>query len=234
MEKIIELKDVYKNYQVGELELQVLKGISLEFYKNEFVVILGPSGSGKSTMLNILGGIDQMSYGDMIFKGKSLQKASDKTLTEFRRNHIGFVFQFYNLIPNLNVKENINMATELSNNPINTDELIQKIDLKDKADYFPSQMSGGQQQRVAIARALAKNPDILLCDEPTGALDMKTGASILNLLYRFYKDYGKTVIIITHNADYSVIADRTIYIKDGLIDKIDINKNPIEPNEVKW
>ncbi len=234
METIIKANEIFKNYQTGEVELQVLKGISFELFEGEFVVILGPSGSGKSTLLNILGGIDQMTYGEMYFKGNNLSGAGEKELTRFRREHVGFVFQFYNLIPNLTARENIEMAMEISKSPIDCNELLKKTGLADRAEHFPSQMSGGQQQRVAIARALAKNPDLLLCDEPTGALDVKTGAEVLELLTQFNKDYGKTVVIITHNAEIASIAHRTFYIKDGYLDKIIVNESPLSPKEVKW
>jgi len=234
MNKILEVRDLRKNYVLGEVELQVIRGVSFEIYEGEFVVILGPSGSGKSTILNILGGIDQMSGGRMFFREQPIHGANDAKLTNYRRNHIGFVFQFYNLIPNLTAKENIEMASELSVNPIPSDELLEQIGLSDRADYFPSKMSGGQQQRIAIARAIAKNPDLLLCDEPTGALDVKTGAQVLELLLDFNKKYKKTVIIITHNAEISKIGSRTFYIKDGLLDKVEANQNPLHPSEVNW
>lgn len=234
MNKILEAKNLTKNFMLGEIELKVIKGISFELYQGEFVVILGPSGSGKSTILNILGGIDQMSGGELYFKDTSLHSAKENELTEYRRSNIGFVFQFYNLIPNLTAKENIEMASELSRNPISSDELLEQIGLKDRFDYFPSKMSGGQQQRVAIARAISKNPDILLCDEPTGALDVKTGAQVLELLLDFNKKYNKTVVVITHNTEISKIGNRTFYIKDGLMDKIEVNKNPLHPREVEW
>jgi len=234
MEKILEIKDLRKNYMLGEVELQVIRGISFEIFEGEFAVILGPSGSGKSTILNILGGIDQMSGGQMFFREKPLHDANDAKLTDYRRNNIGFVFQFYNLIPNLTAKENIETASELSVNPIPSGELLEQVGLADHADYFPSKMSGGQQQRIAIARAIAKNPDLLLCDEPTGALDVKTGAQVLELLLDFNEKYKKTVIVVTHNAAIAKIGSRTFYIKDGLLDKVEANLNPLRPSEVIW
>lgn len=234
MERLIKANQIYKNYYVGEVELQVIKGVSFELFQGEFVVILGPSGSGKSTILNILGGIDTMTSGELLYKEKPLNNVSDKVLTQYRREHIGFVFQFYNLIPNLTAKENIELSAEISSHPISTDELLEKTGLSDRADYFPSKLSGGQQQRVAIARALAKNPDLLLCDEPTGALDVKTGAQVLSLLLDFNKTYGKTVVVITHNTEIGKIANRVFTVKDGLIHKIVENGKPLHPDEVEW
>ena len=234
MEAIITAKDLAKVYIMGEVKVEALKGIDFDIYSGEFVVILGPSGSGKSTMLNMIGGIDTPTRGAISYKGKDLASASEKELTNYRRLAVGFVFQFYNLIPNLSAKENIELAAELSKDPKSPLELLEKVGLLERAANFPSQMSGGEQQRVAIARALSKNPDILLCDEPTGALDIKTGIHVLNVLRDFNKDYGKTVIIITHNAGIGAMADRVFHIKDGLIDKLVINDNPISPEEVAW
>jgi len=234
LEAIITAKDLAKVYIMGEVKVEALKGIDFDIYSGEFVVILGPSGSGKSTMLNMIGGIDTPTRGAISYKGKDLASASEKELTNYRRLAVGFVFQFYNLIPNLSAKENIELAAELSKDPKSPLELLEKVGLLERAANFPSQMSGGEQQRVAIARALSKNPDILLCDEPTGALDIKTGIHVLNVLRDFNKDYGKTVIIITHNAGIGAMADRVFHIKDGLIDKLVINDNPISPEEVAW
>ena len=234
MEAIITAKDLTKVYIMGEVKVEALRGVDFDIYGGEFVVILGPSGSGKSTMLNMIGGIDIPTRGSITYKGKDLAQASEKELTNYRRLAVGFVFQFYNLIPNLSAKENIELAAELSKDPKSPLELLEKVGLLERASNFPSQMSGGEQQRVAIARALSKNPDILLCDEPTGALDIKTGIHVLNVLRDFNKDYGKTVIIITHNAGIGAMADRVFHIKDGLIDKVIINDNPISPEEVAW
>jgi len=219
---------------MGEVQVHALKGVDFEIYDGEFVVILGPSGSGKSTMLNIIGGIDRPTSGSITYKDKELSASSEKELTAYRRLAVGFVFQFYNLIPNLTAFENIELAAELSKNPNSPLELLEKVGLLERAKNFPSQMSGGEQQRVAIARALSKNPDILLCDEPTGALDIKTGVHVLNVLRDFNKTYGKTVVIITHNAGIGAMADRVFYIKDGLIDKLSINDKPLPPEEVAW
>ena len=233
-EAILKIENVKKEYHMGEVIVYALQGVSFEIYKGEFLVILGPSGSGKSTILNIIGGIDQPTSGSVIYKGNDISKAGDRALTKFRRSSVGFVFQFYNLIPNLTAKENIMLASELASNALNVNELLNLIDLADRGGHFPSQMSGGQQQRVAIARAVAKNPEILLCDEPTGALDFSTGLQVLKLLKTFNREYGRTVAIITHNAGVSEMADRTLYIKDGLVDHIVINSNPVEPEEVRW
>ncbi|MDR2939718.1 MAG: ABC transporter ATP-binding protein [Clostridiales bacterium] len=234
MSIILEAKNITKEYIMGEVTVTALNGVSFTLNEGEFVVVLGPSGSGKSTMLNIIGGIDKPTNGEVIYKNKDIGSMSDRELTNYRREAIGFVFQFYNLIPNLTARENIMLASELSKNPVPVDDLLNKIELFDRADHFPSQMSGGQQQRIAMARALAKNPDILLCDEPTGALDFKTGIQVLNLLKDFNQEYKKTVVIITHNSGIGQMANRIFHVKDGLIDKITANQNPIPPEEVVW
>ena len=232
--KILEAKNLTKQYLMGEITVDALRGVSFELFKGEFVVILGPSGSGKSTILNIIGGIDTATSGEIIYRGKNVEKMREKELTNYRRGAIGFVFQFYNLIPNLTAKENIQLAAELSAEPLSPDDILEKIDLSDRGNHFPSQMSGGQQQRIAVARALAKNPDIILCDEPTGALDFATGIQVLKVLKDFNLDYKKTVVIITHNAGIGHMADRVFYIKDGLIDRVVINDAPIPAEEVTW
>lgn len=234
MEKILEVEDVKKEYLMGEVKVEALRGVTFDLYSGEFVVILGPSGSGKSTMLNIIGGIDKPTSGRIIYKGKNIGSISERALTRYRRTAVGFVFQFYNLIPNLTAKENISLASELSQNPIPVTKLLDAIGLSDRANHFPAQMSGGQQQRVAIARALSKNPDMLLCDEPTGALDFKTGIQVLRLLKDFNDEYKKTVVIITHNAAIGAMGNRVFHIKDGLIDSLMTNQRPISPEEVEW
>lgn len=233
-EILYKLHKVNKKYVMGEVIVNALKEISIEVYKHEFLVILGASGSGKSTLLNIIGGMDKVSDGDIFFKGDLLSKFSDKELTMYRRNNIGFVFQFYNLIPNLTAKENIEMATEISLNPSDSDEMLEMVGLSKRGDHFPSQLSGGEQQRVAIARAAAKNPEILLCDEPTGALDYKTGKIVLHFLQKINRETGTTLIIITHNAGIADMGDRVIKMRDGEIQEIIINKNPVTAEEVSW
>lgn len=234
METIMVVKDLKKEYHMGEVIVHALRGVNLELYDGEFVVILGPSGSGKSTILNIIGGIDTPTSGEINYKGQEVEALDEKALTQYRRKVIGFVFQFYNLVPNLTARENIMLASELSEDPIDMDELLDEVALGERADHFPSQLSGGEQQRIAIARALAKNPDILLCDEPTGALDVKTGIGALKVLQSFNKNYKKTVAVITHNKSIGEIADRVIYVKDGVIDKIIVNENPMPAEEVVW
>ena len=234
MKAILEAKDVTKVYQMGEVEVHALRGVSFSLYEGEFVVILGPSGSGKSTMLNIIGGIDRSTAGQIIFHNKNISAANERELTVYRRNAVGFVFQFYNLIPNLTARENILLTAELSKSPIDTNKLLDEIGLEDRGDHFPAQLSGGEQQRVAIARAVAKNPELLLCDEPTGALDFQTGIQVLRLLKDFNRDYKKTVAIITHNAGIGEMGDRVFHIRDGLIAKITTNDHPVPPEEVSW
>jgi len=233
-EKLLDVIDVTKVYQMGEVTVNALRGVSLSLYRGEFAVILGPSGSGKSTLLNIIGGIDKPTAGQIIYNGKDISKIKEKELTNYRCKAVGFVFQFYNLIPNLTAKENILLASELSSSPIPANRLLDEIGLADRADHFPSKLSGGQQQRVAVARALSKNPDLLLCDEPTGALDVETGISILKLLQSFNQDYKKTVAIITHNAGIGAMADRVIRIKDGMVSNITVNESKIPAEEVVW
>jgi len=234
MEMILEVNNLKKEYLMGEVKVEALRGVTFDLFAGEFVVVLGPSGCGKSTLINIVGGIDKPTSGSVKYKDKDIGAMSEKALTNYRKSAIGFVFQFYNLIPNLTAQENILLATELSNDPISADTLLQDIELSDRADHFPAQLSGGQQQRIAIARALSKNPDILLCDEPTGALDISTGIQVLRLLRDFNKEYQKTVVIITHNAGIGAMGDRVFHMKDGLIDRIIINQTPIAPEEVNW
>lgn len=234
MEQILIADNVTKEYKMGEVTVNALRGASFSIYSGEFVVILGPSGSGKSTILNIIGGIDKPTSGNVIYRNKDIGQLSEKDLTKYRRAAVGFVFQFYNLVPNLTARENILLSSELSKNPINCDELLLTVGMKERANHFPSQMSGGEQQRIAIARAVAKSPDILLCDEPTGALDFSTGIQVLKVLKEFNKKYNKTVVIITHNSSIAEIADRVFYIKDGLVDRIRVVETPMSPEEVNW
>ncbi|HAN10557.1 MAG TPA: macrolide ABC transporter ATP-binding protein [Clostridiales bacterium] len=234
MAKILSVNNIKKYYQMGDVEVRALDGISFDIHSGEFVVILGPSGSGKSTLLNIIGGMDNPTDGTVTFKDRDITNYNEKELTYYRRNDIGFVFQFYNLIPNLTARENVELATEVTKNSLNIEEVFNAVDLSERIDYFPSQMSGGQQQRVAIARAVSKNPEILLCDEPTGALDFETGISILELLSKVNKEFKKTVIVITHNAGIAKMADRVIKTRNGKIIENYINENPISAIEIEW
>ncbi len=231
---VLEIRGLTKEYRMGEVVVHALRGVDLSVAESEFVVILGPSGSGKSTILNIAGGIDAPTAGQILYRGQDISGYSLKQLTNYRRAAVGFVFQFYNLMQNLTAFENISLAAELSGSPISPAELLEKIDMADRGGHFPSQMSGGQQQRVAIARAVAKNPDILLCDEPTGALDFSTGVAVLRLLRDFNKTYGKTVMIITHNAGIGQMADRVLTVRDGVVAKETVNASPLSPEEVSW
>jgi len=234
VETIITAKNLTKIYRMGEVTVEALKGVDFEIYKGEILVILGPSGSGKSTLLNIIGGMDKATGGELYFKDTPLHSSDVKELTYFRRNSVGFVFQFYNLMPNLTAIENINLSVEITKTHLSPDEVLAKVGLADRANHFPSQLSGGEQQRVALARALAKNPDILLCDEPTGALDYENSIQVLRLFKNFCDSYGKTVVIITHNAAIAKIANRVFHIRDGKLAKTEICNNPIPPEEVTW
>ncbi|MDR1766667.1 MAG: ABC transporter ATP-binding protein [Lachnospiraceae bacterium] len=219
---------------MSEVQVHALRGVDCRVYEGEFVVLLGASGSGKSTLLNIIGGIDVPTAGTVTYKGRDIGAFKERELTNYRRKAVGFVFQFYNLVPDLTAEENIRLAYDLSDDPLPIGPLIEGIDMVGREDHFPSQLSGGQQQRVAIARALSKNPDILLCDEPTGALDFATGIQVLQLLKDFNRQYHKTVMIITHNSSIGQIGDRVFHIKDGLIDRITVNESPKEASEVSW
>ena len=234
MEPIMVGKNLSKEYQMGEVTVAALKDANFELYEGELLVILGPSGSGKSTLLNIIGGMDNASGGELFYQSVPLHQADAKHLTLYRRNDVGFVFQFYNLMPNLTAKENINLAAQISKDPLPIDELLQKVGLADRADHFPAQLSGGEQQRIALARALAKNPTLLLCDEPTGALDSQTSIQVLKLLKESCRDFGKTAVIITHNTAIAEIADRIFYLKDGMIDRIERNNEPVSPEKATW
>ena len=234
MSAFIEFKDVKKIYQMGEVKIEALAGVNFEINQGEFVVIAGASGAGKSTILNILGGMDTSSSGSVIVDGQNVSSFNDRQLCDYRRYDIGFVFQFYNLVQNLTAKENIELATQICKNPLNIDEMIDAVGLKDRKDNFPSQLSGGEQQRVAIARALAKNPKLLLCDEPTGALDYKTGKAILKLLQDTCRKYQMTVVVITHNLALCPMGDKVLHVKSGLIEKMMINENPVDVDTIEW
>ncbi|MCH4887556.1 ABC transporter ATP-binding protein [Acidaminobacter sp. JC074] len=232
--KIIETVDLKKQYEMGEVFVKALDGVSFHVNEGEFVVILGPSGSGKSTLLNIVGGMDSPTEGDVIFTDEHLSGYNDKQLTNYRRTEVGFVFQFYNLMSNLTAKENVELATEICEDALDIDKILEDVGLADRKDHFPSQMSGGEQQRVAIARAVAKNPKVLLCDEPTGALDFKTGITILELLSKINKTYNKTVVVITHNASIAEMANRVVKMRSGKIIENYINDKPISPERIEW
>jgi putative ABC transport system ATP-binding protein len=234
LDKYIELKDVKKYYQMGEVEIKALDGVSFSIDKGEFVVVAGPSGAGKSTVLNILGGMDTPSSGEIFVDGNEINKYNSKQLTTFRRYDIGFVFQFYNLVQNLTAIENVELATQICKEPIDPELVIEEVGLKERRDNFPSQLSGGEQQRVSIARALAKNPKLLLCDEPTGALDYSTGKSVLKLLQDTCRNKGMTVVVITHNLAIAPMADKIIKVKNGRVADISINKNPTPVERIEW
>lgn len=230
----IEVKHEYKRYQMGETEIIANNDLSFEVEKGKLTVILGPSGAGKSTVLNILGGMDSPSDGEIIIDGTDIGKFSERQLTEYRRNDVGFVFQFYNLIPNLTTKENVELASAIVSDALDPIEVLDQVGLNDRIDNFPSQLSGGEQQRVAIARALAKNPKLLLCDEPTGALDYETGKQVLTLLQDASHKANKTVIIITHNSALASMADRIIRINDAKVRSVEDNQNPIPVQDIEW
>jgi len=219
---------------MGEVQVHALRGIDLELSAGELVVLLGPSGSGKSTLLNILGGLDTASEGAVSYRGKDLTTANERELTEYRRYHVGFIFQFYNLIPSLTARENVAVVTDIAKKPMRPEDALGLVGLGERLDHFPAQMSGGEQQRVAIARAVSKNPDVLLCDEPTGALDSSTGIKVLEALERANRELGTTTVIITHNADIAGMADRVIHLSDGRISEITANAVKKRPGELHW
>ena len=230
----VRVETLKKTYQMGEVNVHALNDVSFNIGEGEFVVILGPSGSGKSTLLNIIGGMDLPSEGRVFVQGKEITTYSDKEMTLYRRNTVGFVFQFYNLMSNLTAKENVELATEICSNALDIDEVLDAVGLKERSGHFPSQLSGGEQQRVAIARAVAKNPEILLCDEPTGALDFKTGVTILDLLSRINKQYNKTVVVITHNASIAQMADRVVRMRSGRVLENVVNESPVSTEGIEW
>lgn len=231
---IVIVKEVTKEYTMGEVKVKASDKMSFEILRGEFVVVLGPSGSGKSTVLNMIGGMDRPTSGEVIIEGKNITNYSDNELTIYRRKNIGFVFQFYNLMSNLTALENVELVRALSDNPLNAEDIMKDVGLSDRSSNFPAQLSGGQQQRVAIARALVKNPLLLLCDEPTGALDSKTGKLILKLLYDINKNSNKTIIVITHNSAMASMADRVIKVKNGQVDSITVNEKPESPERIEW
>lgn len=234
MSKIVEFKNVGKKYIVGEVSINALDNVNFSINKGEFVVILGASGAGKTTILNILGGMDLASYGEVLVGGRSITKFNKKQLTKYRREDIGFVFQFYNLIPNLTALENVEFATSVCKNFLDAKDMLEKVGLSKRINNFPTQLSGGEQQRVAIARAIAKNPLLLLCDEPTGALDYETGKRVLKLLHEINKTLNKTVVLITHNSLIAPMADKIIHVKNGTVENVEINTQKISVEEIEW
>ncbi len=234
MDKYIEFQNVKKTYHMGEVDIEALSGVDFSIDKGEFVIIAGASGAGKSTILNILGGMDTATSGKVVVDKKKVSSFSNKELITYRRHDIGFVFQFYNLVQNLTAIENVELATQICNNPLDTEEVLDAVGLTNRKKNFPAQLSGGEQQRVAIARALAKNPKLLLCDEPTGALDYNTGKSILKLLQDTCREMGMTVVVITHNLAITPMGDKVIRVKNGRIESQIINNNPISVERIEW
>jgi putative ABC transport system ATP-binding protein len=231
---VFTARGLAKTYGSGDAMVRALVNVDLEIRRGEFVVLLGASGSGKSTLLNILGGLDVPTHGDVRFGDHQLTGASDSELTSYRREHVGFVFQFYNLIPSLTVRENLALVTDIADNPMPIDEAIDLVGLTPRRDHFPAQLSGGEQQRVAIARAIVKRPEVLLCDEPTGALDYVTGKLVLEVIAKINAELGTTAVVITHNAAIAGMADRVIYLSGGTVQKIEVNTRKVSPSELSW
>ncbi|WP_323034682.1 ABC transporter ATP-binding protein [Pararhodobacter sp.] len=233
-EPVFRVEGVTRVYRTGAVEVQALRGVDLSLTEGEMVVLLGASGSGKSTLLNIMGGLDRPTEGHVFFRQQELTRASEAKLTVFRRDHVGFVFQFYNLVPSLSARENVALVTEISKNPMTPEEALERVGLAHRINHFPAELSGGEQQRVAIARAIAKRPDVLLCDEPTGALDSATGVQVLEALTQVNEDLGTATILITHNAGIQKIAHRVVVLADGLIKSDTTNTHRVAPSEVTW
>lgn len=231
---VFHLEQVSKVYEMGEVSVRALGSVDLDLYESEFVVLLGPSGSGKSTLLNILGGLDVPSKGRVFFRNYQLTAASDAALTQFRRRSVGFVFQFYNLIPSLTAKENVALVTDIVRHGMKPEAALEMVDLSDRMNHFPAQLSGGEQQRVAIARAIAKRPEVLLCNEPTGALDFETGKRVLETLASVNREFGTTTAVITHNAGIAAMADRVVYMRSGNISHIEQNAQKVSPDALEW
>jgi putative ABC transport system ATP-binding protein len=234
LETVFQVRDLTKIYRMGEVEVHALRGVDMKLYAGELVVLLGPSGSGKSTLLNILGGLDTATQGFVSYRGRYLTKADERDLTEYRRFHVGFVFQFYNLISSLTARENVAVVTEIASKPMNPEEALTLVGLTERLDHFPAQLSGGEQQRVAIARAISKNPEVLLCDEPTGALDSKTGIVVLEALEQINRKLGTATAIITHNVDIAGMADRVIHLSNGRITEVTANPVKKSASELQW
>ena len=231
---VFRTRDLCKVYRNGDVEVEALRGVDFEATAGEFIVILGPSGSGKSTFLNIIGGLDSASSGEAWFLDHDLTRSSEGALTRYRRDHVGFVFQFYNLVPSLTARENVKLVTEIARKPMRAEEALDMVGLKDRMDHFPAELSGGEQQRVAIARAIAKRPQVLLCDEPTGALDSATGVRVLEALTRVNDEIGATTLVITHNQTISQIANRVVNFADGAVLSVQVNQTRKAPSEVSW
>ncbi len=232
--RVFHTEGITKVYRTGEVEVRALRGVDAELFMGEFTVLLGASGSGKSTLLNILGGLDRATEGQAWFREHELTSMSERELTRYRRDHVGFVFQFYNLVPSLTARENVALVTEVAKNPMRPEEALERVGLSHRMDHFPAEMSGGEQQRVAIARAIAKRPEVLLCDEPTGALDSKTGVQVLEALDKINQDLGTTTVIITHNAGIRRMAHRVIHVADGNIANVEVNDKRITAAEIEW
>jgi putative ABC transport system ATP-binding protein len=230
----VEFHDVTKFYQMGEVSIHAADGVNFSIEQGEFVIIVGPSGAGKTTVLNMLGGMDSCTSGEILLDGKKISSYNQKQLTQYRRYDVGFVFQFYNLVQNLTALENVELASQICKDPLDAMEVLREVGLEERADNFPAQLSGGEQQRVAIARALAKNPKLLLCDEPTGALDYRTGKAVLQLLQDTCRNTGRTVIVITHNQAFTALADRVIHIHSGKAQKMELNQNPMSAERIEW
>ncbi len=233
-ETVFRARAISKTYQMGEVIIHALRGVDLDLYAGELVVMLGASGSGKSTLLNILGGLDHASEGELTYRDQDLSRASDAQLTRFRRDHVGFVFQFYNMIPSLTARENVAIVTDIAADPMRPEQALDLVGLADRMDHFPSQLSGGEQQRVAIARAIAKRPAVLMCDEPTGALDSKNGIRVLQVIEQINEEIGTTTAIITHNEVIASMADRVIRLKDGRVDEVQRNPTRADPADLNW
>jgi putative ABC transport system ATP-binding protein len=231
---VFTARDITKVYHMGEVDVHALRGVSLDLYESEFLVLLGPSGSGKSTLLNILGGLDVPTGGTVTYRGMNLTAADERDLTMYRRRHVGFVFQFYNLIPSLTARENVALVTDIVEKPMTPEEALRLVNMGDRLDHFPSQLSGGEQQRVAIARAVAKRPDVLLCDEPTGALDIATGIVVLEAIAQVNRELGTTTAVITHNAAVAAMADRVVSLSDGRIASEHRNETKVAAAELVW
>jgi putative ABC transport system ATP-binding protein len=233
-ETVFQVRGLTKIYGTGEVQVEALRGIDLELFPGELIVLLGPSGSGKSTLLNILGGLDTATEGTVAYRGTELTSATEQQLTEYRRFHVGFVFQFYNLIPSLTARENVAVVTEIAKDPMKPEDALGLVGLGERLDHFPAQLSGGEQQRVAIARAISKNPAVLLCDEPTGALDSRTGIAVLEAIERVNRELGTSTAIITHNVDIASMADRVVHLSNGMISEVARNTRRKSPRELHW